>query len=88
MKSKPAKPTPSPVNHPAHYNAGKFEVIAVIEDWNLGFHLGNVVKYIARADHKGRKMEDLRKAKWYLYREITRLQRQMDQANKQLALAS
>lgn len=62
----------TPVNHPPHYNAGRFEVIDVIEDWRLGFHLGNAVKYIARAEHKGSALEDLRKARWYLDREITR----------------
>ena len=60
------------VNHPAHYNAGQFEVIDVIEDWKLGFHLGNTVKYIARAEHKGNAIEDLKKAQWYLQREIAR----------------
>ena len=58
------------VNHPAHYTAGKFEVIDVIEDWKLGFHLGNAVKYIARAEHKGSPIEDLKKARWYLDRLI------------------
>lgn len=58
------------INHPPHYNAGKFEVIDVIEDWHLGFHLGNVVKYIARADHKGTRVDDLKKALWYLERAI------------------
>ncbi len=37
------------VNHPAHYNQGKIEVIEAIEDWKIGFHLGNAIKYIARA---------------------------------------
>jgi len=59
------------VNHPSHYNQGQFEVIDVIEDWNLGFSLGNAVKYIARANHKHKKLEDLKKAQWYLNREIT-----------------
>lgn len=59
------------VDHPAHYNAGKIEVIAAIEDWQLGFHLGNVVKYIARAAHKGDELQDLRKARWYLDRYIS-----------------
>jgi hypothetical protein len=63
------------VNHPSHYNKGKFEVIDVIEDWNLGFNLGNAVKYIARAEHKGTQLIDLEKAKWYLTREIQRLQK-------------
>lgn len=64
---------PDTVNHPRHYNAGKFEVIDVIEDWKLGFHLGNTVKYIARSPHKGNPIEDLEKARWYLDREIARL---------------
>lgn len=53
-----------------HYNQGKFEVIDVIEDWNLGFSLGNAVKYIARCEHKRNKVEDLQKAIFYLNREI------------------
>lgn len=61
----------SSVQHPAHYNAGKFEVIDVIEDWNLGFALGNAVKYIARADHKGKELEDLKKSAWYVLRRIS-----------------
>jgi len=60
------------VDHPPHYNVGKFEVIDVIEDWRLGFNLGNVVKYVARAEHKGRELEDLDKAAWYIQREIAR----------------
>jgi hypothetical protein len=58
------------VSHPPHYNAGKIEVIDAIEDWELGFHLGNAVKYIARAKHKGTELQDLRKAAWYLNRFI------------------
>lgn len=60
------------VNHPKHYNQGKYEVIDVIEDWNLGFCLGNTIKYIARAGHKdlNKRLEDLRKAQWYLNRYI------------------
>jgi hypothetical protein len=60
----------SNVDHPKHYNAGKYEVIDVIEDWKLGFHLGNVVKYIARAEHKADALEDMKKARWYLNRAI------------------
>ncbi len=60
------------VDHPPHYNVGKYEVIDVIEDWRLGFNLGNVVKYVARAEHKGRELEDLDKAAWYINREIAR----------------
>jgi hypothetical protein len=63
------------VDHPSHYNAGKFEVIDVIEDWQLGFNLGNTVKYLARAKHKGKEKEDLKKALWYLTRELEELER-------------
>ncbi len=60
------------VNHPTHYNLGKIEVIDAIDEWGLGFCLGNTVKYIARAGHKGDALEDLRKAAWYLSHEIER----------------
>lgn len=50
-------------------------MIDVIEDWLLGFHLGNAVKYIARAGKKGDRLEDLKKAAWYLNREIERCQK-------------
>ena len=59
-----------PVKKPAHYNFGSLEVIDVIEDWRLGYHLGNVVKYIARAPHKGEELQDLKKGLWYLQRYI------------------
>lgn len=60
------------VNHPAHYGGADnpYEAIKVIEAWKLGFNLGNTVKYISRAEHKGAPIEDLRKALWYLTREI------------------
>ena len=64
----------SAVDHPKHYNAGRIEVIDAIEDWGLGFHLGNVVKYCARASHKGKPLEDLKKAQWYLNRAIEKLE--------------
>ena len=63
------------INHPAHYNVGKFEAIDVIEDWNLTFNAGNAVKYINRHEHKGRPIEDLEKGLWYLQREIKRLEK-------------
>ena len=61
-----------PVNKPAHYTDGKIEVIDFIEDKNLGFNLGNAVKYISRAGKKDpeKTIEDLQKASWYLNREI------------------
>lgn len=58
------------VNNPAHYTAGGIETIDFIEAKKLNYNLGNVVKYLTRADHKGSKLEDLRKAQWYLTREI------------------
>ena len=64
------EPKPDTVNHPAHYKVGGIETIDFIEAKNLGYNLGNVVKYITRADHKGNKLEDLRKAQWYLTRAI------------------
>jgi hypothetical protein len=63
------------VNHPAHYGGedNPYEVIKVIEAWGLGFCLGNTVKYIARARKKGSdtEIEDLKKALWYLKRELS-----------------
>ena len=64
-----------PVNHPSHYTQGRYEVIDVIEDWKLGFHEGNAVKYIGRAKHKGNELQDLEKAVWYLNRKIRILKR-------------
>ena len=66
------------VNHPAHYGGrdNPYEAIKVIEAWQLGFCLGNVVKYISRAEHKGNAVEDLKKAAWYLNRRIEQLGKQ------------
>lgn len=58
------------VNHPGHYNQSKIEVIDALEAWKLSPNLWQTVKYIARAGHKGLRLEDLRKAEWYLHREI------------------
>jgi len=60
------------VDHPSHYNSGKIEVIDYIEDQNLGFCLGNAIKYISRAGkkHKDKEVEDLEKAIWYINRRI------------------
>lgn len=58
------------VNSPNHYQGNKFEVIDIIEDYNLGFNLGNSVKYILRSDKKENRIQDLKKAIWYLNREI------------------
>jgi len=67
------EPKADPVNNPAHYTVGGIETIDFIEAKQLGYNLGNVIKYLTRADHKGNKMEDLRKAQWYLTREINSL---------------
>lgn len=74
------------VENPKHYNTGNIEVISAIEDWNLNFHLGNVVKYIARAGKKDsdKIIEDLEKAKWYLTREIDNLKKERFQGTTKL----
>lgn len=61
-----------PVNHPPHYTAhpSGIECIQITE--HMSFCLGNAVKYIWRADLKGEAIEDLRKAAWYIEREIER----------------
>lgn len=60
------------VNNPPHYQAGGLEAIDVIESFDLGFHLGNAVKYVLRAGRKGDAIEDLEKSIWYLRRDIER----------------
>lgn len=60
---------------PAHYKSGGMEAIDVIEAFQLGFNLGNTVKYVLRHRAKGNALEDLRKARWYLDREIANLEK-------------
>ena len=67
---KPEEPKSDPVNHPAHYKVGGIETIDFIEAKKLNYNLGNAVKYVTRADHKGNRREDLEKARWYINREI------------------
>lgn len=64
------------VNHPAHYGGADnpYEAIKVIEAWGLGFCIGNAVKYISRAGKKVDALEDLKKARWYLDREIAKME--------------
>ena len=77
------------VNHPAHYTSGKIEVIDFIEDKELNFNLGNVVKYVARCGRKkspgmsmdAKALEDLKKARWYIEREITTREKGMEKKN-------
>ncbi len=68
-------PTPDAVNRPKHYNQhpSGVECITVVEHYN--FNLGNTIKYIWRAGLKGGLLEDLKKARWYLNREIERLEK-------------
>lgn len=63
------------INHPQHYGGedNPYEAIKVIEAWDLGFNLGNTVKYISRAGKKDEIIQELEKAKWYLQREIDKL---------------
>ena len=70
---------PDNIKHPAHYAFGKYEPVKVIRDWNLNFNLGNVIKYVARADHKYNKLEDLKKARQYLDFEIEELENQHEE---------
>ena len=67
-----AQPSEDVVNHPSHYKVGGIETIDFIEAKKLDYHLGNVIKYITRADHKGDRVENLRKAQWYLNRALER----------------
>ncbi len=60
------------VEHPSHYNVGSIEAIDFIEAWELNFSLGNAIKYIVRADHKGNRRQDLEKALFYIRRELER----------------
>ena len=68
------------VNHPDHYQFGKnkeYEAIKVIDAWELGFSLGNTVKYISRAGKKesDKELQDLKKAMWYLQHHIEELEK-------------
>ena len=76
---------PDRVNHPSHYADSRIEVIDYIEDKNLGFCLGNAVKYISRAgkkqdadlDQKAKTIEDIKKAIWYLERRIQEIDQEL-----------
>ena len=63
----------SNVDHPSHYNKGRYEAIEVIEDWQLGFHCGNAIKYIARHKHKESPKQDIEKAIWCLQRYLEKM---------------
>jgi hypothetical protein len=70
------------VNHPNHYGGENniYEAIKVIDAWELGFSLGNTVKYISRAGKKNsdKELEDLKKAKWYLDHHIKNLETKLN----------
>ena len=77
------------VNRPQHYCQGRqHQPIDVIEDWGLDYHLGNAVKYIARAGRKGDAVEDLEKAIWYIQREIRNIIREEERKEKKGNIAS
>lgn len=66
------------INHPTHYGGQQnpYEAIKIIEALDLGFCLGNTLKYISRAGKKDQanEIEDLKKARWYLDRQIQNLE--------------
>lgn len=62
--------TDNMVDHPNHYQGSTIEVIEIIEEFNLNFNMGNAIKYILRADYKEDDVQDLKKALWYIKREI------------------
>ena len=67
------------VNHPDHYQGnGGMEVIDIIENYDLGFSLGNAIKYILRSNKKGSAKQDLKKAIWYINRETSNLVEEED----------
>ena len=66
------------INHPGHYNVGEIECIDAVESWDLSFNLGNAVKYICRCNYKGNKELDLKKAIWYISREMKRKEEVID----------
>jgi hypothetical protein len=69
------------VNHPSHYGGknNEYEAIKVIDAWELGFSLGNTIKYISRAGKKGKdkELQDLRKGLWYLEHHIKQLEQKI-----------
>lgn len=74
------------VNHPEHYGGSEniYEAIKVIDAWELGFSLGNTIKYISRAGKKGKnkELEDLQKASWYLQHHIEQLKQKIESESK------
>ena len=75
--------THDPVKKPAHYNFSSIEVISVIKAWKPSYFLGNVIKYIARAPYKGERLQDLKKAEYYLRCEIEMVEQEEKNEDKQ-----
>lgn len=59
-------PEPDPVNNPSHYTMGGIEPYDFIRSWDMDFAAANVIKYVTRAPYKGKEVQDLEKARWYL----------------------
>jgi hypothetical protein len=76
--ARPIEPPADPVGHPSHYTGGRFECIDVIEELDLPFHLSAALKYLWRYRKKGKPIEDLKKARWYIDRYIGVLEKQED----------
>ena len=74
-ENNPKAKTKEEVNHPERFGGkdNPYEVIKVIEAWDLCFYLGNVVKYIGRLGKKDDEVQELEKAMWYLKRKIEKL---------------
>ncbi len=68
--------TNDPVNSPKHYRQGGMEVIDIIEAFELDYRLGNTIKYVLRHSNKGKPLEDLKKARYYLDRQIRKLEKE------------
>jgi len=78
MKKRKKVDSENLINSPSHYSYGSIEPIDVIEDWNLNYHLGSLLKYLARAGHKGGPetlLLDLKKGRWFLNRYIEKLEK-------------
>ncbi len=71
ISTKEETPAKEAVDHPPHYNKG-IEVIDFIDSWDFNFTIGNIIKYVSRHKHKDSPLEDLKKAKWYLDRLISK----------------
>ena len=74
-KCKPPKEEADPVNKPEHYQYSSIQPIDVIDAWELDFYLGSVIKYLSRYQRKGKPLEDLEKALWFLTKKIEKIEK-------------